>query len=192
MLCASLRTSSTSCGCGVWNVTCDPPLKSIPRLRPRTPIADDRDRDHNARDREPEAALAHEVDLEPAPVLLALRAHERRVLEPAEAGEQPQHRPGREHGRDERDRRTDQEHEREALDPGGRDEEQDERRDRRHDVRVDDRMEPLRITRGDRGPYGFARTDLLFDAFEDDHVRVCCDSDREDEAGEAGQGQASR
>ena len=50
-------------------------------------------------------------------------------------------------------------------------------------------MEPLRITRGDRGPYGFARTDLLFDAFEDDHVRVCCDSDREDEAGEAGQGQ---
>ena len=38
MLCASLRTSSTSCGCGVWNVTCDPPLKSIPRFRPRTPI----------------------------------------------------------------------------------------------------------------------------------------------------------
>ena len=67
--------------------------------------------------------------------------------------------------------------------------EQDERRDRRHDVRVDDRVEALRVAGGDRGPYGFARTDLLFDAFEDDHVRVCCDSDREDQAGEARQRQ---
>jgi hypothetical protein len=150
---------------------------------------DDRNRDHAARDREPEPALAHEVDLEPAPVLLALRAHERRVLEPAEAGEQSQHRASREHGCDQRDRRTDEEHEREALDPRRRDEEQDERRDRGHDVRIDDRVEPLRIPGGDRGPYGFARTDLLFDAFEHDHVRVSCDSDREDEARESGQGQ---
>jgi hypothetical protein len=31
---ASARTSSTSCGCGVLNEICVPPLKSIPRLRP--------------------------------------------------------------------------------------------------------------------------------------------------------------
>ena len=82
----------------------------------------------------------------------------------------------REHGSDQRDQRSDQEHEREALDPGGRDQEQDERRDTRHDVRVDDRVEALLVATCDRGPYGFARTDLFFDAFEDDHVRSC-DSD---------------
>ena len=44
--------------------------------------------DHGARDREPDVALAHEVDLEPLPVLLPRGAHEPRVVEPAEAGEQ--------------------------------------------------------------------------------------------------------
>src|SRR4029453_429129 len=67
-----------------------PALEVDPQIEAAHAERDDRDRDHAARNREPQAALAHEVDLEPAPVLLALRAHERGVLEPAEAGEQTQ------------------------------------------------------------------------------------------------------
>ena len=69
-----------------------------------------------------------------------------RVLEPAEAGEQPEHRARRGDGGDQRDRGTDQQHQREALDARGRDREQDQRGDRRDDVRVDDRVEALRVT----------------------------------------------
>ena len=67
---ASLRTLSTSCGCGVLNVTCVPPLKSIPRLSPRTPSETLAISDDHARDRKPQVASPHEVDLEPLGALL--------------------------------------------------------------------------------------------------------------------------
>ena len=163
-----------------------PALEVDAEVEPAHPDRGDRDHDDDARDGKPRLAPSDEVDLQPLRALLAGRAHEARTVEPAEPGQQPEHRPRREDRRHERHRRTDQQHQREALDARRGDEEQDERRDRRHDVRVDDRVEPLRIAGGDRGPYGFARTDLFFDAFEDDHVRVGRDSDREDEAREAG------
>src|SRR4029079_1263422 len=72
----------------------------------------DRDHDDRARDREPEVALAHEVDLQPAPALLAARAHEARVLEPAEAGEQSEHRARGRDGGDQRDDGADHQHQR--------------------------------------------------------------------------------
>ena len=121
-----------------------PPLKSMPRFSPCTASEMT-----PARMTTPEIAnhvlrLPHEVDLQELAVLLALRAHVARVREPAEAGEQAEHRARRRDGRDQRDHGSDQQHQREALDLGGRDREEDERRDHGHDVRVDDRVEALR------------------------------------------------
>ena len=50
-------------------------------------------------------------------------------------------------------------------------------------------MEALLIAGGDRGPGRFPGPHLFLDAFEDDDVRIGRDSDREDQAGEAGQRQ---
>ena len=46
---------------------------------------------------------------------------------------------------------------------------------------------PLRVAGGDRGAHGFTRARLLLDAFEDDDVRVCGHADREDQPSEAWQ-----
>ena len=50
-------------------------------------------------------------------------------------------------------------------------------------------MEALLIAGRDRGPGRFPGPHLFLDAFEDDDVRIGRDSDREDQAGEAGQRQ---
>ena len=106
-----------------------------------------------------------------------------------EAGQQPEHRARGDDGGEHGDDCADQQHQREALHLGGGDGEQHEGRDRRDDVRVDDRMEALLVTGRDRGPGRFPGPHLFLDAFEDDDVRVGRDSDREDQAGEAGQRQ---
>jgi hypothetical protein len=110
------------------------------------------DHEHGARDREPDPALADVVVTDPVRDLHAGRAHEARAVEPAEAGEEPEHRARREDGGDERHRRPDEQHQREAADAGGREREQDERGDRGHGVRVEDRREALRVAGRDRGP----------------------------------------
>ena len=50
-------------------------------------------------------------------------------------------------------------------------------------------MEALRVSGGDGGANGLARSRLFFDSFEYDDVRVGCDADREHEAGESGERQ---
>ena len=105
------------------------------------------------------------------------------------AAEQRQEGARREHGREHRDRGTDQEHEGEAAHRRRRDAEQDERGDRRDDVGVDDRVEALRVAGLDRGLHAPARARLLLDAFEDDDVRVGGHPQRQHEAGEAGKRQ---
>src|SRR6266851_1250944 len=65
------------------------------------------EQDDRTGDGEPEIALAHEVDLQPPRGLLALGAHEARVVEPGEAAEQAEHRArGADRG-DQRDHRAD-------------------------------------------------------------------------------------
>ena len=164
-------------------------LEVDPEVQALDAERDGADHDDRSGDREPEVAAAHEVDLEPLRGLLALRAHEARVVEPAEAGEQAEHRARGGDGRDQRDHGADQEHQREALHLRGRDGEEDERRDRRDDVRVEDRAEALRVAGRDRGAHGLPGAHLFLDAFEDDDVRVGRDADRQDQAGEARQGQ---
>ena len=144
--------------------------------------------DDRAGDREPEVALAHEVDLQPLGGLLALRTHEPWLVEPVEAGEQPEHRArGADRG-DQRDHGADQEHEGEALHLRRRDCEQHQRRDRRHDVCVEDGAEALRVAGGDRSAHGLAGAHFFLDAFEHDDVRVGGDSDRQDQSREPRQG----
>src|SRR5256886_1821303 len=63
--------------------------------------------DHGARDREPQLALPHVVDLQPLRRLLALRAHEARAVEPLEAAEQAEHRARGDHRREQRDHGAD-------------------------------------------------------------------------------------
>jgi hypothetical protein len=121
--------------------------------------------------------------------LLALRAHEARLAEPGEAGKQAEHRARRADGGDQRDHRPDQQRQGEALDLCRRDREQDESGDRRHDVRVQNRVETLRVTRGNRSADGLARAHLFLDAFEHHHVRVGGNSNREDQSREARQRQ---
>ena len=190
--CAWARTVSSDVGFGVLNVICTPPLKSMPRFRPRTPSDRTPIATPTPRDDEPERDALHEVDLQERAALAVVRAHEARVLEPAEAGEQAEHRARRRDGGDQRDDRADQQHEREALHARRRDREQDQRGDRGDDVRVDDRAEALRVPGGDRGAHRLAGARLFLDAFEDDHVRVGGDADRQDQAGEARQRQRRR
>ena len=78
---------------------------------------------------------------------MSLAPMKRGFCEPAEAGEQAEHRARRRDGSDQRDDGADQQHQGEALDPGGRDREQDQRGDRRDDVCVEDRPEALRVAR---------------------------------------------
>ena len=92
-------------------------------------------------------------------------------------------------GGQQRDQRSDQQHQREALHACGRDQEEDDGGDRGDDVRVDDRREALAVARRDRGAHRFAGAVLLLDAFEDDDVRVGGHPQRQDHAGEARQGQ---
>ena len=122
-----------------------------------------------------------------AGIFWALAPMKRRVVEPAEAGEDAEKGTRHGNGRHHRDQRSDDEHEGEALHAAGRDREEDERGDDRDDVRVDDRVEALAVAARDGGAHRFARSHLFLDALEDDDVRVCRDTDREDEAGKAGQ-----
>ena len=131
---------------------------------------------------------ADDVDLLPVRDLLGARAHEPGVVEPAEAAEHAEERARREDGREHRDQRPEQEHEREPLDAAGRDREEDGRGDHRHHVRVDDRGEALAVPGRDRRAHGLAGAHLFLDALEDDDVRVGRDADREDDAGDARQG----
>ena len=145
----------------------------------------DPDQDHSARDGEPVLRPPDEVDTLPRGDLLRARAHERRVVEPAEAGEDAKKGARHGNGRHHRDQRSDDEHESEALHAAGGDREENERCDDRDDVRVDDRVEALAVTVRDGGAHRFAGSHLFLDALEDDDVRVCRNSDREDQAGEA-------
>ena len=77
---------------------------------------DDRDRHHDAGDREPDPPPADVVDLQPARDAAARRADQPRVVEPAEACEQRQERARREDGGEHRDRGADQEHQGEPAD----------------------------------------------------------------------------
>ena len=154
----------------------------------------DTERDHageddGARDAEPPVAAPDEVELEPLRGLLALRAHEARVVEPLEAAEKTEQRARRRDGGEQRDRRPDQEHEGEALHVRDGDQEDHHRRDHRHDVRVENRVEALAVTGRDRRAHRLSGAHLFLDAFEHDDVRVGRDTDREDQAGEARQRQ---
>ena len=62
----------------------------MPRLRPRDAEGHRAGDQNQRRHREPHAAVLHEVDLQPLRGLLALRAHEARVVEPSEAAQQLQ------------------------------------------------------------------------------------------------------
>ena len=72
-----------------------------------------------------------------------------RLLEDPRAAQAEEDRLRREHRGEQRDDRADAEHEREALDPRRREDEEDERDQERDDVRVDDRREALLVARGD-------------------------------------------
>src|SRR5207253_5496049 len=72
-----------------------PALEVDPEVEALRGERDHAGEDDGARDREPQLALPHEVDLEPPRRLLAPGAHEARAVEPAEAAEQAEHRAGR-------------------------------------------------------------------------------------------------
>ena len=139
----------------VLNVICVPPLKSMPRLRPRTPSEIDAGDDDRAGDREPQVPAPHEVDLQPLRRLLPVRAHEARVVEPAEAAEQAEHRARRRDRGEQRDQRC-----RSAASARSPSraataiEEQHERGDRGDDVRVEDGVEALAVAGRDGGAHG--------------------------------------
>ena len=144
------RTCSSEVGAGVLKAIWVPPLKSIPRLRPRIAEREDRDGDHGGRDAEPEPPAADEVDLQPAgmpPPAVPITRGLSRNFDPASSERKARvastavsieiavpissisANP-----------RTDD----------GRDREEHERRDRGDDVGVDDRREALRVSRLDR------------------------------------------
>ena len=150
------RTVESDVGFGVLNVIWVPPLKSMPRFRPLTPITTTLTTIATvAIERKSTAALrAVDVDLLPLRDRLARRAHEPRVVEPAEAGEQAEHRARRGDRRDQREHGAEQQHQGEALDLRGRDGEQHERGDHGDDVRVEDRVEALLVAAA-RSPRGW-------------------------------------
>ena len=148
----------------------------------------ERDQEHDARDREPAVPKADEVAPDPGG-RLALGPHQSRVVEPLEAAEQAEDRARRRDRGQQRHQRSDQEHEREALDSCRRDEEEHHRGDRSDDVGVDDRREALAVAGRDRGSHRFAGAILLLHALEDDDVRVGGHPQRQDHPGEARQGQ---
>jgi len=117
-------------------------------------------------------------------------AHEAGVREPAEVREQAQHGARAGDRGDQRDAGTEQQHQREALDPRRRDQEEDGGGDRGDHVGVEDGVEAAFVTGGDRGLHRFARTGFFLDALEDDDVCVGRDADGEDHAGEARQRQS--
>src|ERR671910_672513 len=160
-----------------------------PQVQPFEDQGADRQRDQDTRDREPDPPLADRVEHLPARHLLLLGTHETRVVEPAETGQEPEERPRREDGGEDRDDGAQQEHEGEPAHPTRRDREQDERRDRSDHVRVDDRREALLVARRNGGTHRLPGSRLLLDAFEDDDVRVGRDPDGEDHSREARQGQ---
>src|SRR5260370_14208791 len=92
---------------------------------------------------------------------------------------------GREHRREE----TDQQRDGESLDRTGAELEEEERRDDRGHVGVDDRAEGAREAVLDSRADGLPVADLLSDALEDEHIRVHGHTEREDDAGDAGQGE---
>ncbi len=159
-----------------------------PQVQPLEDQRADRQGDQDTGDREPDPALADRVEHLPARHLLLLGTHEARVVEPAEAGQEPEECSRREDGGEDRDDGAEQEHEREPTHSTGGDREQDERRDRRDHVRVDDGREALLVARRNGGTHRLPGSRLLLDAFEDDDVRVGRDPDREDQAREARQG----
>ena len=186
---ACLRTSSIEVGAGVVKPIWVPPLKSMPRLSPRTPSARTEttitaaEIPNHSRRRLMKSILSHGLDA------AARGADHARVVEELRAGEQREERARREHGREHRDRGTDQEHEGESAHRRGGDREQHERGDRGDDVGVDDRREALRVAGLDRGPDAPPGARLFLDAFEDDDVRVGGHPQRQHEAGEAREGQ---
>ena len=148
----------------------------------------DREHQDDARHREPAVPQADEVAPDPRR-RLALGAHQARVVEPAEAAEQPEDGARRRDRGQQRHQGSDQQHQREALHACGRDEEEDDGGDRGDDVRVDDRREALAVTRRDRGAHRLAGAVLLLHALEDDDVRVGGHPQRQDHPCEARQGQ---
>ncbi len=153
------------------------------------PIASSEIATHDRGDPEPVLAQADEVTPDPLR-RLALCAHQLRVVEPLEAGEQAEDRTRCGDGRQQRDQRSDQEHQGEALDACRRDQEEHHGGDRGDDVRVDDGREALAVAGGDRGPDVLPGAVLLLHALEDDDVRVGGHPQRQDHPGEARQGQS--
>ncbi len=164
-------------------------LEVDPEVEPADPEREHRDRDHGGRDPEPEPPATDEVDLQPGRDAAAGGADHSGVLEELRAGEQREERPGGEHGRQHRDRGTDQEHQGESAHRRRGDREQDERGDRGDHVGVDDRRKALRVAGLDRCLDAAPGSRLFLDALEDDDVRIGGHPQRQHEAGEAGERQ---
>ena len=171
---------------GVVNEICVPPSKSIPRFSPLTMSAPT-----VITSTTPE--IANQIFRLPMKSicihgpLLAGRAHEPRAVEPRKPASSPSiARVAKTAVTIEMAVPTSSMSAK-PFTPAVASDEEDERRDRRDDVGVDDRVEALRVARRDRRAHGFARARLLFDAFEDDDVRVGRDADRQDHPREARQ-----
>src|SRR4051794_1446458 len=160
-------------------------LEVDPKLKPFPPDRERPDEQDHAGEREEPLRRAHEVEALPPVVRARAGAEGGRVGDKPAAAHRAEHRLRQEHRRAERHERADAEREREALDPGRREDEEDERHHERDDVRVDDRRQALLVARRDAGRHRSPGADLLLDALEDDDVRVGRDADREDQARDA-------
>ena len=184
-----MRTFSIEVGAGVVKPICVPPLKSIPRLSPRTPSARTEttitaaEMPNQSLRRPMKSILSH--GRMPPPEVPITRGLSR-SFEPASSERNARVAstavsieiavPIRSISANPRTRR-------------GGDREQHERGDRGDDVGVDDRREALRVAGLDRGPDAAPGARLFLDAFEDDDVRVGGHPQRQHEAGEAREGQ---
>src|SRR5579883_1853360 len=99
------------------------------------------------------------------------------------------HHPGHGHGGDDRGQNAETERDGEAAHRAGAEEIQDDRGDEHRDVRIDDRREGAPEACVERGDDRAAEMRFLADALVDQHVGIDGHADREDDAGNAGQGQ---
>ena len=141
-------------------------------------------------DREEPAAGAHEVEV-PAHALAAGAERARRA-EQARAAHRAEQRLGEDDRGQQRDDRADAEGEGEALDPGGREDEEDEGGQQGDDVGVDDRRDPAFVASGDRARHRATSPHLLLYSLEDDDVGVGGDADRQHQARDPRQRQGDR
>ena len=160
------------------------------QVEPVDPDVDRAEGQRDERDRHPQLPVPDPVEL---PLDLALpEAQVAVVAQEPRLGEHVEGRARGDHGGEQRQEHADEEREGEALDAGGGEQEEDRRGRQRDDVGVDDRGDALLVAGEDRGARRLAAARLLPHPFEDDHVGVGCDADREDDSCDAGQGQRDR